>query len=82
MIWFYERNKESIRIETRFDNDRLEYVIVVHESAADRRTERFTDIEVFRARLVALEQQFEEERWKPKGSPIILPDGWPHRRPV
>ena len=82
MIWFYERNKESIRIETRFDNDRHEYVIVVHEADGERRTERFADIEVFRARLLALEQRFEAERWKPTGTPIILPDGWPRRRPV
>ena len=82
MIWFYERNTESLRIETRYDNERLEYVIVVHEVDRAPQTERFTDVEVFRARLVALERRIESERWKPKGSPIILPDGWPHRRPI
>jgi hypothetical protein len=82
MLWFFEREADSLRLETRYDNDNSEFVAIIHRPEGSRRIERFTDIVAFQRRLVALEQQLEKERWARKGPPVILPDGWPHRRLV
>ena len=29
MLWFFERNDEQVKLETRFDNDTQEYVAIV-----------------------------------------------------
>ena len=80
MLWFLERDKESLRIEIRYENASSEYVVIVNWPGGREQTHRFTDGEVCRAWLVTFENALEAERWKGEG-PIILPYGWPDRRP-
>lgn len=75
MLWFFERNHESLRLETRDDNDTAEYVRIVHELNGDPQIERFKDAVTFRHRLESLERQLETEHWTQHG-PILLHDGW------
>lgn len=80
MLWFFERNDQSLRLETRYDNDTSEYVLILNWPDGHEETERFTDREEYRLRLVALENSFETQRWVRHGPPMILPDGWPNKR--
>ena len=76
MIWMFERGQEALRLETRFDNVRCEYVLVVVWSDQRVETERFRDPALFDRRVRALEQQLASEQWTYVGPPTILPDGW------
>ena len=80
MIWFWSRDSQKLQVETRYDNDATEFVLVIHHPDGHDESERFADIEVFRKRLVVLERQFEAERWTPVGPPVIEPEGFPKRR--
>ena len=79
MLWFFERNKESLRLETRYDNDSKEFVVTVFWSDGRQQTERFTDVELCRTWLTGLEQSLASEHWVMSGSPVVLPHGWPDR---
>jgi hypothetical protein len=76
MVWFYEKSGGALRIETRFDSATDEYVLQVAWPGRPTLTERFSDTQAFEARVLALERQLEEERWRQVGSPEILPHGW------
>lgn len=80
MLWFFEREEQALRLETRYDNDAAEFVVTVQWPDGRQQTERFTELEACRAWLVALENALEAERWNPQGPPIFLPYGWPDRR--
>ena len=82
MVWFFERSQESLRLETRYDNETREYVVIVHYPDGREETERFTDPLKYRARLLDLEDHLDSERWLPDGPPMILADGWPNKRPT
>ena len=82
MVWFFERYEESLRLETRYDNETREYVVVVHYPDGREETERFANPEEYRVRLVALENHLDAERWLCNGPPAILADGWPNKRPT
>jgi len=75
MIWLFERAEEAIRIETRFDRQTGEYVLITADRVGVRHTERFGDASAFRLRLEALEQQLATDRWTRTG-PFLLRDGW------
>jgi hypothetical protein len=79
MLWFFERKDERLRLETRYDNDRHEFVAVIRWPDGREQTERFTEIREFRKYLVALDRVLEFARWKPT-SPVFLPYGWPDKR--
>ena len=34
MIWIFERGEESLRLETRYDNETTEYVLILHHPDA------------------------------------------------
>jgi hypothetical protein len=76
MVWFFERGEETARLETRFENDSADYVLIVEVPGRERRTERVKNAQRFHARVLALEAQLKEERWTQHGQPQILPDGW------
>jgi hypothetical protein len=75
MIWLFQRESQAIRIETRFDQQSSEYVLVSEERDGTRQIERFRSAAAFRLRLEALEQQLETNRWTRSG-PFLLRDGW------
>jgi hypothetical protein len=80
MVWFWMRGSEQLQLETRYDNDTEEFVVTVISSDGNSRTERFTDLKAFRARLVLLEEQLEAKAWRNSGPPLLVPEGFPNRR--
>jgi hypothetical protein len=76
MIWLYQRGSETLRLETSFDNETSEFVLVQHQPGGTQVTERFPSEEAFRARLTALGAALDEERWLQKGPPLLLNEGW------
>jgi hypothetical protein len=81
MVWFWTRDKDELEVETRYDNETSEFVVSVVSPKDERRdTERFKDIEAFRARLVLLERQLEAKSWQHSGPPLFIPEGFPNRR--
>lgn len=80
MVWFWTRENQVLTFETRYDNDTSEFVAELVWSDGRREIERFTDIDAFRQRLVALERRLEADRWKNSGPPIFSPEGFPNRR--
>jgi hypothetical protein len=81
MVWFYQRDRLSLSLETRYDNDIAEYVVILCHPDGRHQTERFKRQEAFRDWLVALEQTLTRDQWKPDGAPHFLPDGWPDKTP-
>lgn len=75
MIWLFQREAQAIRIETRYDRQSSEYVLISEERDGARQTERFRSAAAFRLRLEALEQQLETDRWTRTGA-FLLRDGW------
>jgi len=76
MVWLYERKGGSLRVETRFDAATDEYVLEVTWPGRAAESERFTSLDAFRSRVLALESELEAARWTQVGSPEILPHGW------
>lgn len=79
MIWFFDREDESLRVDTRYDNDTSEFVVIVRYPDGREQTNRFTKVNEFRARLEELQQTFEADHWVNRGGPIFLPTGWPDK---
>ena len=81
MLWLFERDEESLKLETRYDNDRSEFMAFIRYPDGHEHTERFSDAEAFRSWLVAFEGDLETQRWTLHGSgPVFLPHGWPATR--
>jgi hypothetical protein len=76
MVWFFERAQEVTRLETRFDNDAREYVLIIEAPGVVPRTERFATRQDFQARLLVLERQLKSQNWAQRGDVQILADGW------
>jgi len=76
MIWSFERGDEVIRLETRIDNGRGDYILVIEWAERPPETERFTDYAAYHTRLLALEAQLAADNWTQIGGPRILEDGW------
>ena len=74
MVWLFERDSESLRLETRYDNDAAEFLLIMHRPDGPQ-IERFKDSVTFRRRLEVLERQLESDNWKQHG-PTFLHDGW------
>ena len=82
MLWFYERDRLSLHVETLYDNETAEYVVTLHHPDGSDETQRFDEQERCRQWLVTLVSNLEAEQWKRDGPPIILSDGWPDKPPV
>ncbi len=83
MLWFFQRNDESLKIETQFDNDKAEYVAVVRYPDGQEQAQRFSNGDEFGKWLETFEQHLVHDHWtrRPEG-PVILPYGWPNKRPT
>jgi hypothetical protein len=76
MLLIYERSpQQTLWVETRFDADTREYVLIIRRPDATEQVERFRDQTSFRRRLAALEHQLEDEQWQNR-SATALPDAW------
>ena len=80
MLWFFEHNNESLRLETRYDNGTSEFEVVVQWPDGRRQTERLADLAAFRSHLEGFEQRLAADRWSHEGPPLILRTGWPNKR--
>jgi hypothetical protein len=81
MVWFWTRDDETLRLETRYDDGARSYVAHLRWPDGREETERYSDARSFRRRLEQLEMALEAAQWRQNGAPVMLPDGWPHRPP-
>ena len=81
MLWFYRRERDTLRVETRFDNQTAEYVLIIHWPDGPHE-ERFSTHAEFRESLAALETRLGTERSATDTRPKIFRDGWPDKRPT
>jgi hypothetical protein len=56
MLWFFERDHESLCLETRYENESAEFVAIVRWPNGREQIERFLDLEAFRLWLVAFDK--------------------------
>jgi hypothetical protein len=77
MIWLFDRDQETIRLHTFYDNDRKEFVATVKWSDGREEQRRFDRITAFRDWLQSFEVALEEDRFRQQGPPVVLPEGWP-----
>jgi hypothetical protein len=76
MLWLFERNEQSLRLETQYDQKTSEYVVTVRSGEREDQ-ERFTSAGEFRAWLAMFEQRIEAQRWATQtGGPVALPADW------
>ena len=80
MLWFFDRKDESLRLETRYDNDRSEFIAIVTYPDGSERTERFLMLDEFGKWIGRLDHLLQEQQWAGRGGPIVLPYGWPNKR--
>ncbi|HEY6548733.1 MAG TPA: hypothetical protein VI589_12550, partial [Vicinamibacteria bacterium] len=76
MIWFFERGTDSLKIETRFNNEAGLFELVWHHPDGTRTMEAFTQEAEFRQRSEEVEAHLLEDAWEPASSPQLLRDGW------
>jgi hypothetical protein len=81
MLWFYTRELQSLSLETRYDNQSLEYVGILTHPDGRQEARRFATARAFREWLVTLDRKLTVRRWVQNGPPHIVPDGWPDRTP-
>jgi hypothetical protein len=82
MLWFYTRDRQSLALETRYDNETLEYLSVLTHPDGRKETKRFSTAKAFRDWLVTLDRKLTARRWAQNGPPQIVFDGWPDKTPV
>jgi hypothetical protein len=77
MIWLFERGDEVVRLETRIDEATKEYVVAIAWADRPDAVERYGDLSLFRARILALESTLAAEHWSQTAdSPTLLADVW------
>jgi hypothetical protein len=77
MLWFYTRDHDSLRVETRYDPDTFEYVGILTDRDGREDTRRFPTAKAFREWLVSLDERLLAEQWAQDGAPYSLPSGSP-----
>jgi len=76
MLWLFERNEQSLRLETHYDDKTSEYVVIVRSQDGED-NKRFGTAHEFRSWLAMFEQRVEAQRWAlHSGGPVALPDEW------
>ena len=76
MIYIFERNSESLRLETRYLSDSKTYEIVWRRADGSVQLENFRGETSFRTRLDEIYSELEEDHWRTIGPPHLLADGW------
>jgi hypothetical protein len=76
MIWFFERGTDSLKIETRFNNEARMFELIWHRADGTRTVEVFALEDEFRQRSEAVEASLLNEDWQPAAAPQLLRDGW------
>ena len=76
MIYIFERDTESLRLETRYSTDSKTYEIIWRRADGTSTRETFTGETSFRTRLDEIYSDLEHEMWRTVGPPHLLADGW------
>ena len=76
MIYIFERESESLRLETRYSTDSKTYEIIWRRADGTTTQESFTGETSFRTRLDEIYSELEQEDWRTIGPPNLLADGW------
>jgi len=76
VIYIFERDSESLRLETRYSNDSKTYEIIWRRADGTTTRETFTGETSFRTRLDEIYSDLEEKEWRTVGPPHLLADGW------
>ena len=80
MLWFFDREDESLRLEVRYDNDASEFVIIITHPDGSENTERSRTLADFGTAMNRFDQLLREQHWVSRKGPVILPFGWPNKR--
>jgi hypothetical protein len=76
MVWFYTSSQGTVRVETRVDSVKQEYVLEIEWPGRPIAIERFREAAAFDVRVRVLERELETEGCRQIGGPEILPHGW------
>ena len=76
MLWIYARGEQSLRLETSFDKDTDEFVLIFYRDDGSQQVERFSDAVSFQKRLDTVDKQLAQDDWRSSGAPVLLRDGW------
>jgi len=76
VIYIFERNTESLRLETRYLADSKTYEIIWRRADGSVQRETFRGETSFRTRLDEIYTELEEDDWRTIGPPHLLADGW------
>ena len=76
MIYIFERESESLRLETRYSTDSKTYEIIWRRADGTTTQESFKGETSFRTRLDEIYTELEQEDWRTIGPPNLLADGW------
>ena len=76
MIYIFERDSESLTLETRYSSDSKTYEIIWRRADGTTTKESFTGETSFRTRLDEIYSDLEHEMWRTVGPPHLLVDGW------
>ena len=76
MIYIFERDSESLRLETRYSTNSKTYEIIWRRADGTTTRESFTGETSFRTRLDEIYTDLEHEMWRTVGPPHLLADGW------
>ena len=80
MLWFFQNRDKMIQVETRYDSAAEQYVTIVRGPDGEEHVERFDNVESFRRRLYALEDQFNKEHFTQVGESLV-PLQWSDTKP-
>lgn len=76
MIYLFERETESLRIETRYTRESKTYEIIWRRADGTTTKESFLGETSFRSRLDEIYSELDREDWRTVGPPHLLADGW------
>lgn len=76
MLWFFEREGQSLEIETRYDNAASEFCVVVRYPDDSTHAEQFASERAFRLWLEEVERNLAVLGWSLSSGPTLLSDGW------
>jgi hypothetical protein len=76
MVYLFERENESMRLETRYARDSQTYEIIWNRVDGTTTRESFNGETTFRSRLDEIYSQLEQEDWRTVGPPQLQRDGW------
>lgn len=80
MLWLFERDGESLKIEIQYDNDTSEYAVTVRYPDGREQIEQFTEGDEFGLWLQTFERNLERQHWTRHDGPVIMPYAWLNKR--